>query len=1197
MPIVVGPFELGELLGVGGMGEVWRATHRVQKVEVAVKVITAMRARDQRFREAFQNEVRAVAGLDHPGIVHVFDYGEVDGPAAAASLDRLVAGSPYLAMEMAEGGSLRTRPMPRTWGQLRELLLWLLDVLAHAHARGVIHRDIKPGNVLVFGPDNPDEVPSPHQLRLTDFGLAHATDRGEKAMRGTSGTPTYMAPEQFLGHWRDFGPWTDLYAVGCMAYAMSTGSPPFRSGGLAGLRQAHISADPAPMRPTLALPADFESWVLRLMDKDIRMRFQTAADAAHALQLLGEPEGEPIAQPFQTTGPDNLPSRFTLDHDWSELVSTAVTDVDGEPPVVEPEPLPEPRFTDHLYPRRMPPLPPSWRMRTAPKMSMRLVGAGLGLYGLRTIPLVGREQERDLLWAALHRTRSTRRTQLVALRGAAGRGKTRMAQWMCRRAAELGSAVVLHTEHSEGGGPQDGIAQLVTRALGGVGMPRNKLLKRAQTWLQRRGVVDPREARALTELVWPTGNDGEDNEDGDVATPTERFALISRLFHHLAQGLDAPDGGPPPLRPIVLLLDDLQWASEAFGLARFLLGQPAGEGPPVLLLATLRDDVLESLPATRAEVNSLLSHPRAQTIDVAPLDRDNTRNLVRELLSLEPQLARQVEERTDGNPLFAVQLVGDWVQRGVLEVSGNGFTLRRGEEAVLPDDIHALWAERIERVLAPFFDSARMALEIAGLLGTQIDDAEWRGACSVARIEVPPGLVPAMVERGLASMDSAGWSFAHGMLRESLVRQAEEGGRAARLHDAAATTLQIRFAVARQPGLAERLSRHLIAAGRFNEALRPLYEAAHERRTISSYSEALDLLEQYEQLLAKVGVGPSDARWGTAWGDRADLLISNGRLAEAETLATQIAEVGQEQDWGSQVAAAWCRLATVSLKAGDLAEARTRLREADAAARNARDRRTQATTQLLFGDLARMSGEPRDALHFAREALRTYTAIGDAKGRADALAAEASATRMLADLDRTERYARQAIPLYKRVGSRFGVASCQNLLGEVLRERGDLDGASDAYAQAESLLRRMGSSEQLVPQINGGLVAIAREDYEGAQRALERALPRVTDDGRRALQGALHAFLLPCAAAARDWTAWRRHLKQAQTLLAATGFIDADVAWTAERGAQLAHDLGYIPHAIEAYELAHQHYAGVQDRDGVVRVRELITALRKRRRG
>ena len=188
--IPLGPFELHEPIGSGGMGQVWRATHREQAVAVAVKVITIDRARDEALLSAFRDEVRAVAGLDHPNIIQVFDHGQIPREAEEASRGQLASLSPYLVMELADGGSVQSLRGKLPWARIRELLGALLDALAHAHARGVVHRDIKPANLL-FGGERLG-------VKLSDFGFVHALE-GEWFDRSdvdTSGILVYMVPEQ-----------------------------------------------------------------------------------------------------------------------------------------------------------------------------------------------------------------------------------------------------------------------------------------------------------------------------------------------------------------------------------------------------------------------------------------------------------------------------------------------------------------------------------------------------------------------------------------------------------------------------------------------------------------------------------------------------------------------------------------------------------------------------------------------------------------------------------------------------------------------------------------------------------------------------------------------------------------------------------------------------------------------------------------
>lgn len=190
-PIPCHAFELMRPLGRGGMAEVWHAQHSAQKTPVAIKVITARQARQSSHVERFRREVQAVAGLNHPGIVAVFDYGRIPEEAARRH-PRLVGGSAFLAMELMGGGSLAALPTLSDWADLRALLSNILHALAHAHARGVVHRDLKPGNVLFARGEDGKRT-----LKLADFGIAHAlTRRRELSARQSTQQFSRQAPSR-----------------------------------------------------------------------------------------------------------------------------------------------------------------------------------------------------------------------------------------------------------------------------------------------------------------------------------------------------------------------------------------------------------------------------------------------------------------------------------------------------------------------------------------------------------------------------------------------------------------------------------------------------------------------------------------------------------------------------------------------------------------------------------------------------------------------------------------------------------------------------------------------------------------------------------------------------------------------------------------------------------------------------------------
>jgi len=238
MPItagtVLGRYRLLEKAGVGGMSEVWRAEDETLKRIVAVKVILGPVAADSTFRERFLREARLVAGLEHPNVLPVFDYGTAIVDAAEVS---------YLVMPLVAGGSLKGRvvgPVPPalaiTW------LSAIASALDHAHSKGILHRDVKPGNVLLDAQGRP---------LLADFGLARSAEvsSGLTATGTVLGTPLYMAPEQATGLALDGR--ADQYALAVIAFELLAGRVPFSAESPLAVLHQHVSTPPPPLSTVL----------------------------------------------------------------------------------------------------------------------------------------------------------------------------------------------------------------------------------------------------------------------------------------------------------------------------------------------------------------------------------------------------------------------------------------------------------------------------------------------------------------------------------------------------------------------------------------------------------------------------------------------------------------------------------------------------------------------------------------------------------------------------------------------------------------------------------------------------------------------------------------------------------------------------------------------------------------------------------
>ncbi|WP_115788399.1 Stk1 family PASTA domain-containing Ser/Thr kinase [Arthrobacter silvisoli] len=386
--VLNGRYELGELLGRGGMADVHRGTDTLLGRTVAVKLLRADLARDPQFQARFKREAHAVASLNHPSIVAIYDTGEYTVDGGHGETVRV----PYIVMEYVSGRTLREliRAKELDIDRAVELCLGVLSALEYSHKAGIVHRDIKPGNVMV-GQDN--------TVKVMDFGIARAIADSAATMTQTQavvGTAQYLSPEQARGETVDAR--SDLYSAACLLFEMLTSRPPFTGDSPVSLAYQHVRETPAaPSTFNPEVSEALDSVLAKGLQKERADRFQDAAAFRRALRAARNGIAVPaVAVSEAGTGPDDVGAESAEEAAPETLVGfTGIGFLDGSAgrSQAAEEPLPA-NYLDEPDEDAMPLGFPPERERTRRQKARRrawtavvilftvlvLAGVGLGLY-------------------------------------------------------------------------------------------------------------------------------------------------------------------------------------------------------------------------------------------------------------------------------------------------------------------------------------------------------------------------------------------------------------------------------------------------------------------------------------------------------------------------------------------------------------------------------------------------------------------------------------------------------------------------------------------------------------------------------------------------------------------------------------------------------------------------------------------------
>src|SRR6185436_11171779 len=298
----LGSYVVEQPLGSGGMGEVYLGTHRRIGRRVAVKLLLPEYCSQKHILDRFVNEARATAAIEHPGIVQIFDDGVHP------------SGRAFIIMEYLHGESLRAAlarvgPLTQDLPTATDILAQAAEAVGAAHDKSIVHRDLKPDNIFLLASLDRGRVP----VKILDFGIAKLLAADGDAMSRTRtgnllGTPLYMSPEQCRSA-ATVDRRTDIYSLGCIAFEVLCGRPPFQGQGVADLLIAHASQPPpSPRALGVDLPAELEDLLMAMLAKDPNHRPSSMQEVAAALRAM-IPHLPPASRPFQAHAP-TLPGAF-----------------------------------------------------------------------------------------------------------------------------------------------------------------------------------------------------------------------------------------------------------------------------------------------------------------------------------------------------------------------------------------------------------------------------------------------------------------------------------------------------------------------------------------------------------------------------------------------------------------------------------------------------------------------------------------------------------------------------------------------------------------------------------------------------------------------------------------------------------------------------------------------------------------------
>jgi tetratricopeptide (TPR) repeat protein len=1024
--MIIGAYEVGPEVGVGGMGAVHLAHDRMSGAAVALKRIHQEFAEQKPVLRRFAIEIQTAARLRHANIVSVIDCGTEP------------RGTPYCVMEWVSGRALTywARAQP-PWECIAWIVSDLLDALAYAHARGVVHRDLKPANILI---ESPFQTP---RVRLVDFGIARLLEPAGDDLEATAltlndrviGTPAYLSPEQAQAAGHLTGPHTDLYSLGVILYELISGALPFNEASPVKTLLAHLSRIPPALdinaRPDV--PRAVIAAVRWMLEKHPDDRPQSAQEVREALELGRDlprvllPKREELEEFYQIQD-DGYPTH----HDAADILTVDAAAVS-------------------------PPMPPG---------------------GLDSLPMVARDDELAGLLAQAEAALAGTRAHLMLLHGPAGIGKSRLARETRYALAESGSFRSARLLCQGGRSLDEALRVLIARLLLAERLTGQPLRERLET-VARRYQFNPAHVNTLAawlgQIDLGLGVEAPVNEHLDLAALIIRKIAYKRPLVLILEGLDS---------------DSAEDSSRSLPVAKLIAALFSEEGvdATVFALATSRSGP-DALPKAIAEVYlPLKAKGLAGSLELTPLDDGVLADLIRPLAGLQanyiatraagnPLFAVELARYRAGLTVVPGQ------DEATMPLSVVEVWKRRIERAIEIADRPKLCRSVLvaAALLGPSIQRRRLVAVVAEGLGEDAEAAEsaidhWTAA-EVLRDDGERN--PAVSFVHTLAYENIGASLTTELddVTVRLLRHAGDLALGNQLDLEPPVLERLSSIVGERGEMGRALDLRLLAGellcarlemGSARAAFEKVIEESREARDRAREVRATAQLANVHLLLGNVDAAahcleaindPTGVGVEAAIGHleaRANLCLARGEAAQAAALLGQAVEVAERTGGATQQAKVRTELARALELAGDLPEAERQCRTAVSVLDQAdAPMRLRARAYISLASLCRGQGRSRQALEAAKSALDMAEAVG---ARREVLRSLEELVELRDDggeLSVALTLAERMLEQQRDFGDTLGQIRTWSLLGRIQCHAGHLDSAETHYRTANERLRAL----------------------------------------------------------------------------------------------------------------------------------------------